>query len=133
MPEALRITADNYVKFVSLALGPGYTDDRFLASQRIHSGNGYTLRQDASNLRADVQFKTASALRTEFPERARFADRLFAKGRAALPLSLKDHPQFVEPCERYPGQRSPRERLTIRQRVLCYLLSRRLRGRQARP
>lgn len=42
VPQALRITADNYLKFASLMNAPVIVCDEVLSSQRIHGNNLYT-------------------------------------------------------------------------------------------
>ena len=78
MPEEIRITADNYLKFVALSLAPALLLPEALAKQRIHGRNLYTLDvtdpREAARLRcAIVQATIAFHLRKQHPSLARMA------------------------------------------------------------
>ena len=81
VPEAIKITSDNYIKYASLALAPGYCDRNELVLQRIHGANAYTLRGDDS-LRGDILLKTAAGLRTHFPALRTTCNQMCAEGLA---------------------------------------------------
>ena len=66
MPESIRITSDNYLKFSSMALAPGYYIEEQLVLQRIHGNNLYT-GLDNLKIRANAQIATALGLRSNFP------------------------------------------------------------------
>lgn len=82
MPEDIRITSDNYLKFSALALSPGYFHADLLAEQRLHGRNAYTSRAGSERLRGEVAMKTAVALMDRVPSTGAFAVRLYAVGLA---------------------------------------------------
>jgi glycosyltransferase involved in cell wall biosynthesis len=79
VPEDIRITSDNYLKFAVLAIEPGYFIAEQLGLQRIHGNNAYTGRGDAT-LKANVQLVTAAGLRAKIPALRPFCNRMFADG-----------------------------------------------------
>jgi Glycosyl transferase family 2 len=81
VPEAIKITSDNYIKYASLALAPGYCDRNELVLQRIHGANAYTLKGD-DNLRGDILLKTAAGLRMHFPALRKTCSQMCAEGLA---------------------------------------------------
>lgn len=80
MPLEINIMSDNYLKFVSLALGQGFFDDRCLAHQRIHDSNAYTLRKDKCQQKSDILIATAYSMRNRFPVLSKYSDGLFVLG-----------------------------------------------------
>lgn len=80
MPEDIRITSDDYLKYTAFALAPGYVLLENLARQRIHDNNAYTLRHDKQELQAKVIVKTAFFLKEKHPSLAKFTNNLFAVG-----------------------------------------------------
>lgn len=80
MPDEIKITSDNYLKFVALALSEGYFESTPLAYQRLHDSNAYTNREDRAELKANVSILVAYALRSRFPSLEKFADGLFIRG-----------------------------------------------------
>jgi glycosyltransferase involved in cell wall biosynthesis len=79
MPEDIRITSDNYLKFSAIALVPGVIINEALSLQRIHGENAYTLKQDPL-LRAETNFLTGKAIRQRHPELRKIGNRLVASG-----------------------------------------------------
>jgi glycosyltransferase involved in cell wall biosynthesis len=80
MPEAIRITSDNYLKFTASALGKGYFINQPLALQKIHDSNAYTLREDKEQIKAEVVITTAYWIRVRHPFLATFANGLMIHG-----------------------------------------------------
>ena len=120
MPVVIKITADNYIKFASFGLSKGYVIHEALARQRIHSRNRYTLREDRTIPRAEINMETAAALRERFPAISRFSNRLFAKGLAALPRSVREDRNRRRLLERYLQSATLSDRLAISMRLLRY-------------
>lgn len=89
VPESIYITSDNYIKFSSLSLSPGYFFNAKLASQRLHGTNAYTGREDnrKKQLKANITLETAIELSRHFPEMRIFSNHLLAVG---LALSLRN-------------------------------------------
>ncbi len=129
MPAVIKITADNYIKFASFGLSKGYVIHEALARQRIHSRNRYTLRDDRTVPRAEITLQTAAALRERFPAISRFANRLFAKGLAALPRSAREDRKRKRLLNSYLESTTLPERLAISMRLLRYRAQRSLRVR----
>lgn len=80
MPECIRITSDDYLKYAAFALSPGYALVEELALQTIHDNNAYTLKQDKDELRAKINIITAYLLRKKIPSIAKFTNNIFALG-----------------------------------------------------
>lgn len=84
MPEAIRITSDDYIKFTTFGLTPGFVLLKNLGLQRIHDNNAYTLRNDDKKrqLEAKIQVLTAYWMRKNFPELSNFSNNIFTVGMA---------------------------------------------------
>lgn len=82
MPEEIRITSDDYIKYAALGTSPGYVLLKELSVQRIHANNAYTLRTGnrAKALKAKIHLLTAYWLKTNIPPIRKFANNLFATG-----------------------------------------------------
>jgi glycosyltransferase involved in cell wall biosynthesis len=80
MPEVIRITSDDYLKYAALGLAPGYVLVADLATQRLHGNNAYTARNDRRPLRGQIHLLTAYWLAHNFPRLFCFSDKLFAVG-----------------------------------------------------
>jgi glycosyltransferase involved in cell wall biosynthesis len=80
MPETIRITSDDYLKYSAFGLSEGFILLEELAFQRIHDNNAYTLRKDKQDLRAKIQIITAYWLRKNIPSISKFANNIFALG-----------------------------------------------------
>lgn len=80
MPEVIRITSDDYLKYGALGLAPGYVLLENLATQRLHGNNAYTARDDRRPLRGQIHLLTAYWLDHNFPRFGCFTDKLFAVG-----------------------------------------------------
>jgi hypothetical protein len=80
MPEEIRITSDDYLKYAAFALTPGYILLEKLAQQRIHANNAYTLRKKQKSLRGKINILTAFWLKSNFPQMSKFTNNIFALG-----------------------------------------------------
>jgi glycosyltransferase involved in cell wall biosynthesis len=80
MPEVIRITSDDYLKYAALGLSAGYVLMADLATQRLHGNNAYTARTDRRPLRGQIHLLTAYWLHRNFPRMLCFSDKLFAVG-----------------------------------------------------
>lgn len=78
VPEALRISADNFLRLAAMSLAPGLLVPDQLAVHRIHGNNLYEQRRDIRYLHAETDLKTSFYLRQLLPEVSPFTDRLFA-------------------------------------------------------
>jgi glycosyltransferase involved in cell wall biosynthesis len=80
MPEMIRITSDDYLKYAAFGLTAGDVVLADLATQRLHGNNAYTARDDRRSLRGHIHLLTAYWLAVHFPTLCRFSDNLFATG-----------------------------------------------------
>jgi glycosyltransferase involved in cell wall biosynthesis len=79
MPESIRITADNYLIFLAVALELGVYLDEVLAVQIIHGSNHYTLRRDRLLTQARVHLLIAGNIRRRFPQLRILSNHIFSK------------------------------------------------------
>lgn len=117
MPEMIRITSDDYIKFSALGLSSGFAIAKELSMQRIHGNNLYTLRKDKQQLRAKTNILTAFWLKTNFPNLAKYANNTFALG-----LSMYQNPKIQshdcsEIINKYLSSLSWAEKLEINLRI----------------
>lgn len=122
MPEAIKITSDNYLKYTALALSKGFALGKQLALQRIHGNNAYTLRSDKQQLIARIHILTAYWMRIKFPSLSRFTNNLFASG-----ISIYWHAGGVdaeseEVVKSYLSSVAPLKRIEINSRALYHYL-----------
>jgi hypothetical protein len=80
MPEGIRITSDDYIKYIALGLEPGFVILENLAIQRIHGNNAYTFRNDKQKLRAKIHILTAYWMKANFPILSKFTNNILATG-----------------------------------------------------
>ncbi len=76
MPEDIRITSDNYIKFTTLGLSIGCFLNKELVIQRVHGDNAYTLRKDKQQFKAIILILTAYWIRIKFPKLFRLANEI---------------------------------------------------------
>jgi glycosyltransferase involved in cell wall biosynthesis len=88
MAESIRITADNYLIFLAVALSPGIYLHDVLAAQRIHGANHYTMRRDQI-LQARVHLLIAQNMRRRFPLLSLLSNRLFARSFALYATAFR--------------------------------------------
>ncbi|EAW38325.1 glycosyltransferase family 2 protein [Lyngbya sp. PCC 8106] len=89
MPEEIRITSDDYLKYSAFGISPGFILLQDLALQRIHGNNAYTMRKDKQELRAKIEMLTAYHLRENIPYISKFSHNIFAMGLSKYqPLKL---------------------------------------------
>lgn len=82
MPTEIRITSDDYIKYIALGISAGFILSEPLANQIIHDNNAYTFRDDKQNLKAKIQIQTALWMRKNFPELASFSNSIFVAGKS---------------------------------------------------
>ncbi|NES99877.1 MAG: glycosyltransferase [Sphaerospermopsis sp. SIO1G1] len=81
MPDEIRITSDDYIKYIALGTSPGYICLDKLSCQRIHNNNAYTARSDIRKQRtsAKINILTAYWMKYNFPDvMLKFANNIFA-------------------------------------------------------
>jgi glycosyltransferase involved in cell wall biosynthesis len=120
MPEEIRITSDDYIKYVAIGLSPGFILLQDLAEQRIHGENAYTFKPNNSQLIAKIQLLTGYWIRKNFSELSKFASTLFAYG-MNMHWQLKDS---EADCQQlvlgYVSISNPWERLELYLRAYYY-------------
>lgn len=85
MPEEIRITSDDYLKYVAFSISPGFFVLKLLAQQNIHGDNAYTFKPNNGKLRAKTVILTAYWMKKNFPISSKYSDRLLAYGIAIYP------------------------------------------------
>jgi glycosyltransferase involved in cell wall biosynthesis len=102
MPEALTLTADNYLKIALPMLSIGLYCPEKLAFLCIHGSNAYSLRKDINPLREEISIKTAFYLRERFYDIHRYTDKMFVWSLALLiaDVGLKKALEIRE-CRQY--------------------------------
>jgi hypothetical protein len=80
MPEEIRITSDDYIKYAAFGLDKGFITLQEYALQRIHGDNAYTLQPQKKQLISEISILTAYWLKLNFPELEPFANNIFALG-----------------------------------------------------
>jgi len=78
MPEVIRITSDDYIKYLAFGLSPGFAIFKKLAVQRIHGNNAYTFQKDKIKLIIKIQVLTAYWIKTNFPAFRKFTNNILA-------------------------------------------------------
>lgn len=86
VPESLRITADNYLKFAAAAVSPVLLFKEPLAVQRIHEHNAYTLRKNTL-VTINLHLEIAKHLSKRLPGLEKFTFRL---GSRQVALAIKN-------------------------------------------
>ena len=116
IPETVRITADNYLKFPTLLLAPGFYTAEQLALQRLHPSNFYTRSKGSTN-RANVELSVACGLDSKFPELRVHCNRMFVSGVALSLLGDKVAPEVARQRDSYFKTRTASEKLAMTTRV----------------
>jgi glycosyltransferase involved in cell wall biosynthesis len=124
MPEAIRITSDDYIKYVALGTSPGFIDLRTLALQRIHDNNAYTLRPNKVKLKTKIEVLTAYCIRKNFPELLKFTNNLFALNMNNYWKYLRNDTEYQKLIENYLALTSMLEKPEIYIRALYHYLRR---------
>lgn len=123
MPDAIRITSDNYLKFMAVALSKGFSLNQNLACQRVHGTNAYTLRSNNQKMRAQILILTAHWMRLNAPMLSRFTHKLFARGISTYWRLGQVEADQREMIRTYLATLSLQERLEINSRAFYrYLL-----------
>lgn len=123
IPEELRITSDNYLKYAGFGLSPGYILLEYIAYQRIHDNNAYTLRSNVSKLRLDIDIITAYWLRKNFPTLSTFSNNLFAYALSRTKRNDDIPPKVFSLINQYRKLLSPNEKIFISLKRAYYSLN----------
>ena len=85
MSELIRITSDNYMKFVALGLKEGWMDSEEFSLQRIHGDNAYTNRTiGKKRIVGRTGLLTGICLHEKFPALQPLGKIVFCKGLGSL-------------------------------------------------
>jgi glycosyltransferase involved in cell wall biosynthesis len=102
MPETIRITSDNYIKHVALALAEGWMVPEELSWQRIHGSNAYTKRPlGKERLVGRTQLLTGIFLHARHPTLHRLGRKIFCRGLGRLWASGGMDPECRELMESF--------------------------------
>ncbi len=104
MPEIIKITSDDYIKYIALGLTPGFVLIKELAMQRIHDNNAYTLRtdRDKQKLAAKINILTADSMKSNFPAiLSKFSNNIFAKSISIYWLNGGIEAELTKVVDRY--------------------------------
>jgi glycosyltransferase involved in cell wall biosynthesis len=101
MPESIRITSDNYLKFTSVALSKGFFLSQELTVQNIHQSNAYTFSNNKYYLQAKILVLTAYWLKVKFPSLHKFSDGLLVNAIGIYFCVKKIEPETQELTRRY--------------------------------
>lgn len=125
MPEAIRITSDDYIKFSALSLSPGIIIERELSWQRIHGNNAFTLKKDRDKkmVEAKVNIFTAYWLKANFQHLAKYANNTFAIGLYVYQKMSMKSDELAEAIDKYLSSSTLLERWQISLRVYFYRLT----------
>lgn len=118
MPEAIKITSDDYLKYAASALIKGFYLNKELAIQKIHGDNAYTLRDGKQQVKARVCILTAYWIQVKFPSLSKFAKSMFITGIATYWRTGGIAPESREVVDSYFSSFPPLERLKINTRSL---------------
>jgi glycosyltransferase involved in cell wall biosynthesis len=130
MPEEIRITSDDYIKYAALGLTPGFILLEEVASQRLHGSNHYTQspkenpNSQKRKIVAEVLLLTAYWLRFNFPHLSSFCNKVFAIGCAIRIQTGASDKRCTSLIDDYLSASAPLERLNIRFRIWFNLLFR---------
>ncbi|WP_404788158.1 glycosyltransferase family 2 protein [Altericista sp. CCNU0014] len=120
MPEAIRITSDNYLKFIASALSKGFFLDEALTIQNIHENNALTLNDKQIYLKARILILTAYCIKSEFSFLSKFSDKLLITGNGIYWCIRKVDPESKEFVKKYFSSLGIFIRLIFRLRTFCF-------------
>ena len=123
MPEEIRITSDDYLKYAAFSISPGFATFKQLGRQNIHGNNAYTFKPNNMKLTAKTQILTAYWMKKRFPVSSKFSDRILALG---IAIYYKWTDGIESECQRlvkdYLSFSTPIERCEIYLRVAAKVL-----------
>lgn len=121
MPEEIRITSDDYLKYAGFGISRGIFLLKKLALQTIHDTNAYTLRKDKEQTAAQIAVLTAYWLRRKYPVLAPFTNKIFAYGVGTL-SNQGIEVRFREIINKYTDSLKLTEIIAFYIRVIYYRL-----------
>lgn len=126
MPEEIRITSDDYLKYGAFGLMPGYVLLENLALQRIHGNNLYTFQEGDQKkaLQAKIELLTAYWLKHHFPCMQKFSNNLFASSWSKYQKLDHTSSELQNRIDEYLSRLNFPEKLEVNLRSLYYGLRR---------
>jgi glycosyltransferase involved in cell wall biosynthesis len=121
MPETIRITSDDYIKYIALGLTPGFILVKELCFQRIHDNNAYSFRKDKDikKLEAKIITLTAYWMKHNFPSKmSKFSNNMFTVGMSLYLLNGGVATESQEIVKGYLSSLSLLEKLEVFVKVL---------------
>ena len=120
MSELIRITSDNYIKFVALSLTKGWIDLRELSLQRIHGENAYTNRQAGKRrIFGRTGLLTGICLHQRFPILQPLGKSIFCNGLGTLWATGGIDPDCEQLVDSFLGSFALVTRSALRFRAAC--------------
>jgi glycosyltransferase involved in cell wall biosynthesis len=120
MSELIRITSDNYVKFVALSLATGWMESQELSLQRIHGNNAYTNRQVGKRrVFGRTGLLTGICLHQQFPLLQPLGRSIFCNGLGTLWATGGIDPDCEQLVESFLGSFALATRSAMRFRAAC--------------
>jgi glycosyltransferase involved in cell wall biosynthesis len=124
MPEVIRITSDDYIKFTAFGLVPGFVLLKKLGLQRIHDNNAYTLKNDDKKRQTEarIQVLTAYWMRKNFSDFSIFSNNILTLGLARHWLNGSKDLETQKLINTYLGAATTLEKINIYARAFYYRL-----------
>jgi glycosyltransferase involved in cell wall biosynthesis len=120
MPEVIRITSDNYLKFVALGLKEGWMHSEELSLQRIHGNNAYTNRTiGKKRIVGQTGLLTGICLHEKFPALQPLGKIVFCQGLGLLWATGGIDPDCEQLVESFLGSFALPARSALRLRAAC--------------
>ncbi|GJD21729.1 probable glycosyl transferase [Rivularia sp. IAM M-261] len=120
MPEEIRITSDDYIKYAALGMSKGFILLEELGNQRIHGNNAYTQRSDKKQVASEVAILTAYNLKANFPFLSVFVNKIFAYGIATYANVGSNHVDFNNIINEYISSLAIFEKMKVMIRAKIY-------------
>lgn len=120
MSDLIRITSDNYVKFVALSLTKGWVEAQELSLQRIHGDNAYTNRQAGKHrVFGRTGLLTGICLHERFPVLQPLGRSIFCNGLGTLWATGGIDPDCEHLVQSFLGSFALATRSYMRLRAAC--------------
>jgi hypothetical protein len=120
MSDLIRITSDNYIKFVALSLTKGWMDSQELSLQRIHGDNAYTNRQSGKRrVFGRTGLLTGICLHEQFPALRPLGRAIFCNGLGMLWASGGIDPDCEQLVDSFLRSFALTTRSAMRLRAAC--------------
>jgi glycosyltransferase involved in cell wall biosynthesis len=122
MPEVIRITSDDYIKYVAWGISSGIIASSELAIQRIHNNNFYTFRPNKLKLKGKIEILTAYWIKQNFPVLLQFSNNLLASGISTYWLSKDVEPESQKLVKEYISSVSKFDKFRVYLKAIYYYI-----------